>query len=126
MARPAAPLNAHELHAIQNETQSETLRFRITPSLKKQIEASLAELGVKDLSSFARGALLSALELARLGRDPKWQQFIQAVNAGPAPAILGHGLSLPDPLDIEGRGKERQGLNAAGLKAALAKPSRPR
>lgn len=120
MARNAN-ISAQELHAMQSENQSETIRFRVTPSLKKQFEESLRELGVKDLSTFARGAFLNAIELAKLGRDPRWREFIAAANAGPAKEILGHGLTLPDALDIEGLGKERKGLTVDELKLRLAK-----
>lgn len=113
-------IHGHELHALQSERQTDVLRFRITPSLKRHIEAAVAELGVGDFSAFARGALLNAIELAKLSRDPKWREFLAAANAGPAKAILGHGLALPAAGDIEGLGRERQGLDAKGLKAALA------
>src|SRR5688572_15780714 len=123
MARTALS-NAHDLHAVQNENQTETIRFRVTPSLKQQFEKSLQELGVKDMSTFARGAFLNAIELAKLGRDPQWRKFIATVNDGPAKAILGHGLTLPDAADIEGRGQERKGLSADELKRKLAKRSK--
>lgn len=120
MSRAAAALSARELQAVQSESQSEVIRFRLTPSLKRHIEDSLAALGVGDLSAFARGALLNAIELAKLGQDPKWQEFLATVNAGPAKAILGHGLALPEAADVEGRGRERDGISVAQLKRKLA------
>lgn len=121
MARTAPALSGHELHTIQNENQIAEIRFRLTPSLKKHIETSLVELGVTEISNFARGALLNAIELAKLSRDPKWREFIASVSEGPAKVILGHGLTLPDALDIEGRGKERKGVGIDELKRKLAK-----
>jgi hypothetical protein len=120
MTRTSA-MSAQELHAIQTEGQTETIRFRVTPSLKRHFEVALRDLGVKDMSSFARGAFLNAIELAKLGQDPQWRKFIAKVNEGPAKAILGHGLSLPEAVDIEGRGRERKGVKAADLKRALAR-----
>lgn len=121
MARTGPTLSGHELIAIQNENRSTEIRFRITPSLKKYIEASLNELGVKEMSDFARGALLNAIELAKLSQDPKWREFISSISEGPAKAILGHGLTLPDASDIEGRGKERKGVSIEEMKRKLAK-----
>ena len=120
-------LSAHELHAVQNETQSDVIRFRVTPSLKRQIENALDELGVQDLSTFARGALLNAIELARLDSDPRWREFMASVNAGPAKEILGHGLILPNGADIEDRGRVREGLSMQEMKQKLAgRPGRSR
>ncbi|HTB21564.1 MAG TPA: hypothetical protein VK914_02535 [bacterium] len=120
MAGIAFTLTGQELRAIQNENQISEIRFRVTPSLKKYIEASLDELGVKGVSDFARGALLNAIELAKLSRDPKWRKFIATVSEGPAKAILGHGLTLPDASDIEGRGRGRKGVSIEELKRKLA------
>jgi len=114
-------LSGPDLHAVQSETQSETLRFRVTPSLRRHLEASVAELGIKDFSAFARGALLNAIELAKLSRDPKWRDFIDAANAGLAKQHLGHGLVLNGAADLEGLGSERQGLTAKQLKERLSR-----
>jgi hypothetical protein len=119
MARAAHISNVHELYAIQNETQSDTVRFRLTPSLKRHIEEALSDLGVKDFSAFARGALLNAIELARLARDPQWQKFVDSVK-GPAKQILGHGLALSGARDTENMGRDRKGLSAAELKEKMA------
>ncbi|HTB33722.1 MAG TPA: hypothetical protein VNZ54_06705 [bacterium] len=123
MSRPtqSATLSGLELHAVQSETQSETLRFRVTPSLRRHFEASVEELGIKDFSAFARGALLNAIELARLSRDPKWKAFIEAANKGLAKQYLGHGLTLNGAADLEGLGSERQGLTVKQLKERLAR-----
>ncbi len=121
MSRRAPTLSGRELHAIQGENQDAVIRFRVTPSLKLHIETSLGELGVKELSDFARGALLNSIELARLSRDPKWQEFIATVSEGPAKAILGHGLTLPEAVDMEGRGRERKGVGIDELKRKLEK-----
>lgn len=114
-------LSALELHQMQNENQSEVIRFRVTPTLKKQIETALHKLDVQDLSTFARGALLNAIEMAQLNQDPRWREFIATVNIGPAKAILGHGLTLPNGHEIQERGQDREGLTAAELKQKLAK-----
>ena len=121
LARGGGALSGHELRTIQNENKNAEIRFRVTPSLKRHIEASLGELGVKELSDFARGALLNAIELAKLTKDPKWREFIATGSEGPAKAILGHGLTLPDASDIEGRGKVRKGVSIDELKRKLAK-----
>lgn len=121
MSRAASTLSGHQLHSIQNENQSAEIRFRVTPSMKQHIEDSLNELGVKEISNFVRGALLNAIELAKLSRDPKWREFIATINESPAKSILGHGLTLPDAADIEGRGKERKGVSINELKRKLAK-----
>ena len=119
MARVSPAPSGHELHAIQNEAQTETVRFRLTPSLRRHIEGALAELGVKDFSAFARGAVLNAIELARLARDPKWMEFLAMVE-GPAREILGHGLALSTAKDTEAMGRERKGLTAKELKDKMA------
>lgn len=121
MPRNDQALSGQELRKLQDENQDSIIRFRVTTSMKRFIEQEIQELGVKDLSSFARGALLNALELAKLGQDPKWQEFIKTVNLGPAQGILGHGLALPGVSDIEGRGRERKGLSAEELKRKLSK-----
>jgi hypothetical protein len=123
MARAVDAPSGHELHAIQNETQTDVVRFRLTPSLKRHIEESLAELSVTDFSAFARGAILNAIELARLAKDPKWKEFIATVK-GPARHILGHGLTLSTAQDTENLGRERKGLTAKEMKEKMAKRSK--
>lgn len=49
------------------------------------------KLGIKDFSSFIRGAVDSAFHSSLRNEDPKWHEFIEAIQPT-AKRILGHGF----------------------------------
>lgn len=95
----------------EEEEKTVTFRFRATPSQAKYWEDSLKDLGVKDFSSFARGAIQAAVEMGFKAKDPKWQDFIEAIQPV-AKKKLGYGLFHGGARITEGYGAERKGITA--------------
>ncbi len=102
------------------EEKSITLRFRATPSQAKYWEESLKALGVKDFSSFARGAVQAAIEMGQKAHDPKWQDFLEAIQPI-AKKKLGYGIFHGGATVTEGYGKERKGITADEFRRQVEK-----
>ena len=77
-------------------------------------------LGVKDFSSFARGAVQTAIEMGRKAHDPKWQGFIEAIQPI-AKKKLGYGIFHGGAWVTEGYGKERKGISAEEYRRQIGK-----
>ena len=73
------------------EQKAVTISFRVKPTQEKLWKDSAKELGIKDFSSFIRGAIESALFASRRAQDPHWQKFIEAIQPT-AQKVLGHGF----------------------------------
>src|ERR1700722_8595210 len=102
------PLFSH----IQIEEQKTVpINFRIKPSQEKHWKEMAKKLGVKDLSSFIRGAVDSAIFNSLRAQDPQWQKFIEAIQPA-AKKILGHGFYDGGAEDIEAGGRDRKGTPA--------------
>ncbi len=102
------PLFSH----IQIEEQKTVpINFRITPGQEKHWKEMAKKLGVKDLSSFIRGAVDSAIFNSLRAQDPQWQKFIEAIQPA-AQKILGHGFYDGGAEDIEAGGRDRKGVPA--------------
>lgn len=104
----------------EEEEKSVTLKFRATPSQAKYWEESLRGLGVKDFSSFARGAIQAAIEMGQKANDPKWQEFLEAIQPI-AKKKLGYGIFHGGAAVTEGYGKERKGISAEDFKRQVEK-----
>jgi len=97
---------------IQLEEQKTVpINFRIKPSQEKHWKAMAQKLGVKDLSTFIRGAVDSAIFNSLRAQDPQWQKFMEAIQPA-AQKILGHGLYDGGAQDIEAGGQDRKGAPA--------------
>lgn len=72
--------------------KAETLRFRVDPRQKQYWLKALAQLGVEDFSSYARSAVDRAISQDLRSMDPKWQDFVKAIQPK-AKEILGTEVS---------------------------------
>jgi len=117
--RTIAGLRA-KLVKAQDENRELTRRFRVTKTQSDHIDESLEKLGVKDFSSFARGAVFNAIEMGFRAKDPQWESFIEAIQAT-AKRHFSVGIRMDGALELEEMGKEREGLDAQQLKRYLAK-----
>lgn len=72
--------------------KAETLRFRVDPRQKEYWQKAMAELGIPDFSTYARAAIDRAIQQDLRSSDPKWQEFIKAIQPQ-ANAILGMEVS---------------------------------
>jgi len=77
------------------------------------------DLGVKDFSSFARGAIQEAIEMGFRASDPKWKAFIEAIQPT-AKEILGYGIFHEGAAATEGYGKERRGVSVSEFAKKLS------
>lgn len=105
-------------HIQVEEQKTVPVNFRIKPSQEKHWKDMAQELGVKDLSTFIRGAVDSAIFNSLRARDPRWQKFIEAIQPV-AQKILGHGLYDGGAQDIEAGGQERKGAPAGQFLSEL-------
>src|SRR5665213_4008392 len=95
--------------AIQIEEQKTVpVNFRVKPSQEKHWKEMAQKLGVRDLSTFIRGAVDSAIFNSLRARDPQWQKFIEAIQPA-AQKILGHGFYDGGAQDIEAGGRDPKG-----------------
>src|SRR5665213_98968 len=98
--------------AIQIEEQKTVpVNFRVKPSQEKHWKEMAQKLGVRDLSTFIRGAVDSAIFNSLRARDPQWQKFIEAIQPA-AQKILGHGFYDGGAQDIEAGGRDPKGTAA--------------
>jgi uncharacterized protein (DUF1778 family) len=93
------------------EQKAVTISFRVKPSQEKHWKEAAQKLGIKDFSSFIRGAVESAMFSAQRAQDPQWQKFVEAIQPT-AQRVLGHGFYDGGAGDIEGGGQERKGIPA--------------
>jgi len=104
---------------IQTEEQKAVLvNLRITPSQEKHWREMAKKLGVKDLSTFIRGAVESAIFNSVRAQDPHWQKFIEAIQPM-AQKILGQGFYDGGAEDFEAGGQSRKGTPAKEFLAEL-------
>lgn len=98
--------------AIRGEEQkASTISFRVKPSQEKRWKEAAQKLGIKDFSSFIRGAIESAIFSSLRAQDPHWQKFVDAIQPT-AQKVLGHGFYDGGAEDFEGGGQERKGTPA--------------
>jgi hypothetical protein len=57
----------------------------------KRWKEMASRLGAKDFTAFLRGAVLAAIHKSRQSKDPKWQEFVEAIQPI-ARRVLGHGF----------------------------------
>jgi len=76
----------------QRPVKDYTLRFRVDEKRRAYWVEAMKELGVSDFSSYSRAAIDRAIHQDLRSKDPKWQDFIKAIQAK-AKEILGHGIS---------------------------------
>ena len=102
------------LHAPHHEEREvkQVVSFRAKPSQVKLWNEESKKLGIKDFSAFIRGAVQSAIYLSKRSKDPKWQEFIEAVQPT-AKRILGYGFYDGGAADFESSGTEHKGIPAA-------------
>ena len=106
-------------HHVQAEEQRTVpINFRIKPSQEKHWKDMAKKLGVKDLSTFIRGAVESAIFNSLRAQDPQWQKFIEAIQPM-AHKMLGHGFYDGGAEDFEAGGTERKGTPAKEFLAGL-------
>ena len=96
------------------------IRFKAKSSQAKYWEESLKALGVKDFSSFARGAVQAAIEMGQKAHDPKWQDFLEAIQPM-AKKKLGYGIFHGGAKVTEGYGKKRKGISAEEYRRLFGK-----
>jgi uncharacterized protein (DUF1778 family) len=97
---------------IQAEEQKNVpINFRVKPSQEKHWKAMAEKLGIKDLSTFIRGAVESAIFNSVRAQDPQWQKFIEAIQPT-AQKMLGHGFYDGGAEDFVAGGSERKGTPA--------------
>ena len=77
---------------IVRGNKAELLRFRVDPRQKQYWLKALAQLGVEDFSSYARAAVDRAISQDLRSLDPKWQDFVKAIQPQ-AKSILGVEVS---------------------------------
>lgn len=65
--------------------------LRVKPNQAKYWNQMAEKLEIEDFSSFVRGAVDSAIHSSLRNEDPKWQEFIEAIQPT-AKKILGHGF----------------------------------
>lgn len=82
------------------------------------------KLGVKDFSAFIRGAVNSAVFVSSRAQEPKWQEFVEAVQPA-AKRILGHGFYDGGAEDFESSGRETTGTPARETLRRLRKKHGP-
>ena len=75
---------------MKKETK-QVVSIRLKPSEVRYWKAMAAKLGIKDFTSFIRGAVNWAIQTSLRSQDPKWQEFVEAVQPA-AKRILGHGF----------------------------------
>jgi hypothetical protein len=72
--------------------KAHTLRFRVDEKRRAYWVEAMKELGVSDFSSYSRAAIDRAIHQDLRSKDPKWQEFIKAIQSK-AREILGRGIS---------------------------------
>ena len=81
-ARPhRAHLQSSDQHKVQfRRLKDDTVRFRVHSDQKKYWLDALSKLGVEDLSTYARAAVERAITQDLRSLDPKWQDFVKAIQ----------------------------------------------
>ena len=67
---------AGKMAKAQEESKDLVKKFRVTKIQNQYIQESMEKLGVKDFSTFVRGALFNGIEMGFRANDPQWQNFI--------------------------------------------------
>lgn len=106
------------LHFATEEQKTVPVNLKITPSQDRHWKEASEQLGVKDLSTFIRGAVESAIFNSKRAQDPEWQKFIEAIQPI-AQKILGHGFYDGGAQDFEAGGTDRKGTPAKEFLAEL-------
>lgn len=96
---------------LDEEQKTELINLKVKPSQETRWKEMAKELGIKDLSTFIRGAVESAIFNSKRAKDPQWQDFIEAIQPI-AIKILGHGFYDGGVRDFEAGGTERKGTPA--------------
>ncbi len=99
------------LHFQDEEQKTAPINLKVTPSQEKHWREMAKKLGIKDLSTFIRGAVESAIFNSVRAEDPEWKRFIEAIQPT-AQKILGHGFYDGGAEDFEAGGTERKGTPA--------------
>lgn len=106
------------LHFAEEEQKTVPINLKVKPSQERHWKEMAQKLGVKDLSTFIRGAVESAIFNSVRAQDPEWQKFIAAIQPI-ALKILGHGFYDGGVEDFEAGGTERKGTPAKEFLADL-------
>ena len=109
---PRNPFVSHK------ETKDDVIHFRVAASQKEAWLGALKTLGVSDQSAFFRGAIEAAIAMSFRAKDPKWKEFILAIQ-GEAKSILGAGLASGGAGAYEGAGKGVKTVSLDALKEKL-------
>jgi hypothetical protein len=86
------------------ETKDDVIHFRVAASQKNAWLGALKALEVTDQSAFFRGAIEAAIAMSFRAKDPKWKEFILAVQ-NEAKLRLGAGLGSGGAVAYERAGK---------------------
>ena len=86
------------------ETKDDVIQFRVASSQKEAWLRALNALEVTDQSAFFRGAIEAAIAMSFRAKDPKWKEFILAVQSE-AKERLGAGLANAGAAAYEMAGK---------------------
>ncbi len=81
---------SHSTIRVKNEVE-QVVSLRVKPSQAKYWKQMTRKFGIKDFSSFVRGAVDSAFHSSLRNEDPKWHEFIEAIQPT-AKRILGHSF----------------------------------
>ena len=106
---------------IRDEKEvKQVVSIRLKPSEVKYWKDMADKLGIKDFTAFIRGAVNSAIYTSRRAEDPKWKEFVEAVQPA-AKKILGHGLFDGGAELFEASGTESSGVPAKEFLAKMKK-----
>jgi|SRR5665213_64919 len=109
---------------IRDEKEvKQVVSLRVKPSQAKYWKEMGEKLGIKDFSSFVRGAVDSAIHSSLRNEDPKWQEFMEAIQPT-AKRILGHGFFDAGAKVYENSGTEASGVPAKEFLAKMKKKHR--
>jgi hypothetical protein len=93
------------------ENKDDVVRFRVSASQKAIWEEALGHMGVRDFSSFYRGAIEAAIVMSERADDPTWQKFLKDIQAA-SKKRFGSPTALHGAKDYEYAGR--------GVKSVLA------
>jgi hypothetical protein len=105
-------------HPSKEEQKTVPINLKVKPSQEKRWKEMIERFGIKDLSTFIRGAVESAIFNSLRAEDPEWQKFIEAIQPT-ALKILGHGFYDGGASDFEASGTDRKGTPANDFLAEL-------
>lgn len=97
---------------IRDEKEvKQVVSIRLKPSEVKYWKDMAEKLGIKDFTAFIRGAVNSAIYTSRRSEDPKWKEFVEAIQPI-AKRVLGHEFFDGGAGVYEASGTESSGIPA--------------